>query len=249
MEDTVKIAKSVEELVEDFTSLLLLHISETPGDRTFSWVLSGGSTPKMMFRKIASEARDVVDWEKVKIFWGDERCVSPDDNDSNFKMARENFLDHVPIPSYNIFRIYGEKEPVAEAGRYSEIFRKHVGMDHGITRADFIMLGLGEDGHTASIFPSDIDLFNSEKLFEVTEHPGTKQKRITATGKIINNAKLVVILVTGEPKSSRVAQILNKLNGWDQLPAARIRPEKGKVIWLIDRQAAITLNTSIKNEK
>jgi len=249
MENTIKIVKSVEELAQYFTSLLVLHISVTPDERTFSWLLSGGSTPRLMFRRIASEARDAIAWKKIKIFWGDERCVSPEDNDSNFKMARENFLDYVPIPSYNIFRIHGEQDPVAEAVRYGKIFSKHVEMYHGVPRADFMMLGLGEDGHTASIFPADVNLFNSDKLFEVTEHPDTKQKRITATGKIINNAKLVVILATGKSKASRVAQILNQLNGWDQLPAAQVRSEKGEVIWLIDRQAAITLNSSIKNEK
>jgi 6-phosphogluconolactonase len=104
------------------------------------------------------------------------------------------------------------------------------------------MLGLGEDGHTASIFPGNIGLFNSPALFETVLHPATKQKRITATGKVINHAKLVVILATGESKSSRVAQVINHLDGWNELPAGHVRPENGKIIWLIDKMAAKELD-------
>ncbi len=238
MGQLIKIVKSKDELADFFASFLVKQINETPGDQYFSWVLSGGSTPKMIFEKIAICYKDLIDWKKVAIFWGDERCVGPEDAESNYKMARESLLDLVPVPSSNIFRIQGESVPADEAGRYADQFLKNVNTVHGFPRADLLMLGLGEDGHTASIFPSNIQLFSSNKLFETAEHPQTKQKRITATGKIINHAKMVVVVATGENKSSVVARIVNKSNGCDLLPASFIRPEHGEVLWLLDQEAA-----------
>ncbi len=241
MENSIKIFDTVEELAQYFASLLVLRIREIPDDSEFSWVLSGGTTPKLVFREIASNFRDTIAWNKVKIFWGDERCVDPEDDESNFKMARESLLDYVPIRPSNFFRIQGEADPAAEAGRYAEMFSQQVNPYHGIPQVDLMMLGLGEDGHTASIFPANIELFDSDKLFEPSEHPDTKQKRITATGKVINRAKLVVILATGETKASKVDQIINQSSGWDQLPAARVHPENGELIWLLDQKAAFKL--------
>ena len=234
----IKIFDTTEALSHYFASLLISQLKETPHDGSFSWVLSGGSTPKIIFREIAAKYRDSIDWKKVKIFWGDERCVPPDDEESNYKMAMVNLLDHVPIPLPNIFRIRGEAEPIAEAAGYSEIFSRQVHSYRNLPQADLVMLGLGEDGHTASIFPGNTDLFSSSALFEPVEHPSTKQKRITATGKIINHAKLVVILATGESKSSRVAQVIDHLDGWNELPAGHVNPENGEVIWLLDKMAA-----------
>jgi 6-phosphogluconolactonase len=153
-------------------------------------------------------------------------------------MAKDNLLDHVPVPSSNIFRIRGESDPAAEAVRYGEIFSRNVPPFQGIPQAGLLMLGLGEDGHTASIFPENIDLFNSDKLFEPSVHPVTKQKRITATGRIINRAKLVVIMATGESKALRIAQIINRMNGWERLPASLVNPEHGELIWLLDKKSS-----------
>jgi 6-phosphogluconolactonase len=238
METTIKIFDTAEGLAHHFATLLISQLKEIPDDGCFSWVLSGGSTPKIVFREIASKYRNSVDWKRVKIFWGDERCVPPDDEESNYRMARENLLDHVPIPLPNIFRMRGEAEPVAEAARYGEIFSRQVNVARNLPQADLVMLGLGEDGHTASIFPGNTDLFDSPALFETVVYPETKQKRITATGKIINHAKLVVILATGESKASRVAQVINHLDGWNELPAGHVNPENGEVIWLLDKMAA-----------
>jgi 6-phosphogluconolactonase len=234
----IKIFDTDHELATFFASHLVTCIRETPDDRSFYWVLSGGTTPKLVFQKIASEFADQIDWKKVKIFWSDERCVGPEDNESNYKMAKDNLLDHVPVPSNNIFRIHGESNPAAEAVRYGEIFSRNVTPFQGIPQAGLLMLGLGEDGHTASIFPENIDLFNSDNLFEPSVHPVTKQKRITATGKIINRAKLVVILVTGESKASKAAQVIDQLNGWEQLPASMVDPEHGELLWLLDSKAS-----------
>jgi 6-phosphogluconolactonase len=243
MGNTIIIFDTAEELAHYFASLLTSLIRKTKPSGTFSWVLSGGNTPKLVFREIAPGLKNSIHWNRVRVFWGDERCVGPEDNDSNYKMARESFLDQVNIPAANIFRIRGEAAPAGEAERYAELFSRNVDHTKGIPRCDLLMLGLGEDGHTASIFPPDIHLFSSDKLFETTLHPETKQRRITATGKIINNAKTVVMLATGESKAARVAQILGHPDGCERLPAARVRPEKGEVIWMLDRQASKKLKS------
>jgi len=156
-------------------------------------------------------------------------------------MARETLLKHIPIPAGNIFKIQGEADPVSEAARYSEVVSHYVNPNKGIPQFDLMMLGLGEDGHTASIFPENIHLFCSDKLFEPAEHPYTKQNRITATGKIINHAKSVVIIATGKSKASKVAQVINQRRGWDRLPVSLVHPENGELLWLLDQQSAFNI--------
>ncbi|MEI7980002.1 MAG: 6-phosphogluconolactonase [Bacteroidota bacterium] len=241
MAQTLKIFDSVDELALYFTSLLVARVCETPRDDYFSWVLSGGKTAEQVFGKMGSSFRNEIPWQKVKIFWGDERCVGPEDAASNFRSAKETLLDHLPVPPANIYRIRGEAGPKAEAERYAELFNRNVPPVKGIPRADFIMLGLGEDGHTASIFTSNIHFFTSDKFFEPAEHPVTKQKRITMTGKIINHAKTVVFIATGRAKATRTAQIIHRTEGYDLLPAAHVCPAKGELFWLLDRQAAFNL--------
>jgi len=238
MRDQVKIFDTLEELASYFALLLESRIRNKNNDQAFSWMLSGGTTPKSIFKKIAANYKNSIDWNKVKIFWGDERCVSPADDESNYRMARENLLDDIPIPPANVFRIHGESEPEFEARRYSTLFSRHVTADEGIPQADLIMLGLGEDGHTASIFPANIGLFGSNKLFEPSENPLTKQKRITATGKVINNARTVIFLVSGESKAKMLVRIIERKVGWQKLPASLVHPVNGEPLWLLDELAA-----------
>jgi 6-phosphogluconolactonase len=237
----VKIFNTTEELGSWFASMLEIRISESPADRSFSWMLSGGSTPIAIFKKVAASVTDPSIWSRVKLFWCDERCVDPGNSESNYKMAMENLIIHVPVQANNIFRIRGEDSPAAEAVRYSDQFTRHVHQFQGIPVVDLVMLGMGEDGHTASVFPGNIELFYSEKLFEPSEHPVTKQMRITATGSIINRAKLVVILATGEAKAAITAQVINKSDGWEKLPAGRVHPENGELLWLLDQKSAYKL--------
>jgi 6-phosphogluconolactonase len=164
-------------------------------------------------------------------------------------MAKESLLDFVAIPVNNIFRIWGEDDPVMEAGRYAEIIRQRVPTYNGIPRLDMILLGLGEDGHTASIFPGDLHLFGSEKLIEVTEHPLTKQKRITVTGKVINNAKDIIFIVTGEPKAKMIDLIIYRNAGWEKMPASLVQPGNGELTWLLDENAAINLPVSVRRRR
>ena len=241
MGSSIKICKSIDELSQFFALKLVALIREIPANAFFSLALSGGSTPRQVFSYLASNFRDQIDWQKIQVFWGDERCVAPESDESNFRMAKDSLLDYVPIPANNIFRIRGEANPSVEAGRYGEIVRQLVPSLQNVPQFDFIMLGLGEDGHTASIFPGDLHLFSSDRLFVVAVNSQTKQKRITATGKIINQAKSVVFLVTGEAKAEMVARIIERKDGWEKLPASLVHPENGEILWLLDERAAAKL--------
>ncbi len=249
MKKSVRIFSTVEKLSLYFAKTLSENVSKTPGDHFFSLALSGGSTPKVVFEFIALNFKNRINWHKVIIFWGDERCVSPESDESNYKMASDSLLNRIPIPDTNIFRIKGEEDPDAETKRYSEIVNKLIPSVNGDPQFDLIMLGLGEDGHTASIFPSNIHLFDSRELFEVSEHPKTKQKRITATRKIINNSKAVFFIATGRNKSEKVYQVIEKKSKWKFYPASLVDPKKGELIWLLDNLSAEQLSGKVTNEK
>jgi 6-phosphogluconolactonase len=237
MAPTIKIFPSVEKLTDYFVGRISDQLRCKKPGQYFSMALSGGSTPKAIFKIIAEKYNNKIDWSKVLIFWSDERCVPPTDKESNYLMTYENLFNHLYFPELKFRRIKGENIPADEANRYDEIVDKMLLHVHGIPQFDLIMLGLGEDGHTASIFPHNIDLFKSDKLFDISEHPVTKQIRITATGKLINNAKEVCFIVTGSGKSEIVAQILKKKEGWKELPASQVNPVDGQVIWLLDEAA------------
>lgn len=242
----IQISKSIEELSEAFAQILIGKVNNSKDH--FNIALSGGSTPKNIFEYLAAHHQNTIEWRKVKFYWGDERCVPPTDSESNYKMAYDALLGKLQIPAENIFRIKGESDPALEAKRYSEIIKKLLPPKNHISQFDLAMLGLGEDGHTASIFPGNIDLFNSANLFEVSQHPETKQKRITVTGRVINNAKQVLFLVTDGNKADIAAKVIEKKRGWQSLPASLVQPTDGKLIWLLDYPAAQKLKSGIKLE-
>jgi 6-phosphogluconolactonase len=236
----VKIFKTSDELSEEFAQLLKNEVSSA--DKQFNLVLSGGSTPKHMFKYLSDNYKDQIIWSKINFFWGDERCVPPDDNQSNYKMANESLLSNVNVIEDNIFRIRGEDDPKKEANRYSEIINKTVLKKNDNKPAfDLIMLGLGEDGHTASIFPNQLDLIDDEKICAVAIPPETKQKRITLTGKIINNSKNIIFIVTGKKKSQVVADIIKNKIVAEKYPAYYIRPVNGNLYLFLDNEAASIL--------
>lgn len=248
MKTTIKIFGNTDELSLYFGALVELRIKELPEGQNFTMVLSGGSTPKAVFSYLAKHFNKQIDWEKAHLFWGDERCVPPEDSESNYRMARENLLSHVPIPESNIFRIKGENYPQKEALAYEERVKQNVPMTDGVPLFDLFMLGMGDDGHTASIFPDHPELFHSEKLFDIAVHPETGQQRITATGKLINHARSIVFLVTGEAKSAVVATILEKGKGLEKFPASMVHPINGELYWLLDEGAASKLDDKTSSE-
>jgi len=202
----------------------------------FDIVLSGGNTPKFVFQTLAKDYNSKIDWSKVHLYWADERCVPPCDDESNYGMTKKFLLDFINIPAENIHRINGENKPEKEAKRYAEEIKTNVKLKNEIPCFDFVMLGLGEDGHTASIFQNQINLIQSEKVCEVATHPVSGQKRITLSGSVINNAKEIIFLVTGESKSEILKKMLIDKN--KTLPAAFIQPVTGSLKYFVDEAAA-----------
>lgn len=236
----IRIHTTNDELNIAFTSWLK---EVTKDKESVTIALSGGSTPKSLFQYWANLQNDEIDWKKFKIFWGDERCVAPTDDESNYKMTKETLLDCIPVPEENIFRIRGEEDPEKEIDRYSEILRREVRIINRIPSFDIVMLGMGSDGHTASIFPDQMKLWDSEDWCIEAIHPESGQKRISLTGKVINNTQNAVFLVTGISKAEKVNEIFkHPEESFRKYPAARVRPTDGTLIWFVDEDALYLLN-------
>ncbi|MGB6152509.1 MAG: 6-phosphogluconolactonase [Pricia sp.] len=231
----LKIAKTKQQTAIDFTNWLIERIHSSD---TLHVALSGGSTPKIVFDELAARKLSADDWEKVHLYWGDERCVPPDNSESNYKMTVEHLISKIEIPQANVHRVKGENDPAKEAKRYAAVLKDKLPIVEGLPQFDLIILGMGDDGHTASIFPHEIDLWDADPLCEVAEHPETGQKRITITGKVINHAAIVAFLVTGESKAEKVGQIHDQRAGYMTYPAHLVRPNSGKLFWFLDEPAA-----------
>ena len=200
--------------------------------------LSGGSTPMVVFEELATNYRERIPWARVHLYWGDERCVPPVDRDSNYGMCAEHLLSHIDIPAENIHRIKGEDKPEPEAERYATLLNDRLPKKYRLPRFDLLILGLGEDGHTASVFPHEMGLWDSRNYCEVATHPLTGQNRITLSGKIINNSANIAFLVTGAGKAEKVKEILQQKGDYKNFPASRVSPRSGKLFWFLDKEAA-----------
>jgi 6-phosphogluconolactonase len=242
MKQSVRIFRTPYELADKFAKEMVRMIKQASENNIpVTVALSGGSTPELLFSILGDHFSRSAPWEFAHFFWGDERCVPPDSRESNFGTAFRSFFNKIQIPDFNIHRIFGEQDPVKEAGRYSDIISQFTRKRDGIPVFDLVLLGLGDDGHTASIFPDRPDLLISEKICEVSVHPVSNQKRITITGRIINNAENIRFLVTGKKKAVIVRTIINKEEGVSNFPASFIVPAYGKLEWLIDSDAGSLL--------
>ena len=219
----------------------------------FSIMLSGGSTPRALHERLAgSEFIGKLDWEHVQVFWGDERSVPPNHPDSNYRMVRESLLDHVPIPTQNIHRIRGELDPQEAADQYERDMRRFFSLvDDQLPEAqmpkcnlpvfDLILLGMGGDGHTASLFPGSSALREQERWVVAVEHkqpPPPLVPRVTVTPVVINAASQVIFLVTGSKKADHLRQVLNDPYQPELLPAQIVKPANGQLLWFVDQAAA-----------
>ena len=198
--------------------------------------LSGGSTPKLLFEILANKYKN-HDWSRLRFYWGDERCVGPDDSESNYLMAKTLFFDPVNIPSEYIFRVLGENNPKQEAQRYGNLLYELLPLVNELPCFDLIYLGMGRDGHTASIFPHEMELIEHREVCAVATHPISGQKRVTLTGPVINNARSIVFLITGKAKYPRIKSILKDQRDFENLPAAYIKPTHGHLTWYLDDAA------------
>lgn len=235
----ISIFKSIEEmsgaifdfLVDEFT----LALSE---QRNYHLALSGGSTPVKIFQRLSRLPLAKMKWNFLHVYWGDERCVPPNDTESNYGNMWNAILRYMNIPGENIHRIHGENDPELESKRYSEVLMNHVPSLNGFPRFDLILLGVGEDGHTASIFPGAPELFDTNPLCYVATHPQTNQKRITLSLKLLNNSGTAIFIATGNSKAGVLKKIINKEEGFQNFPAAYVRPENGELKWFLDVDAA-----------
>lgn len=200
--------------------------------------LSGGSTPQLMFEVMVKEYSTAIPWNKLHFFWVDERCVLQSDKESNYGNAYRILFSNVSIPVENLHPIQGGEDPITEVVRYTGEILAHVPCVGNIPAFDLIMLGMGDDGHTASIFPGQLKLFETNTVCSVSQHPQTFQKRITLTGKVINNASDVLFVVTGSNKAEKVRSILNDEAGASLYPAYHVQPMNGSVAWYLDMQAS-----------
>ncbi len=207
--------------------------------------ISGGSTPKRMFALLADPAqpfRAQVPWDKLKLYWVDERCVPPTDAESNYRMTREAMLDHVPLPPANIFRMEGELDPEEAANRYETFLRNSMRLEGAeLPTFDLVLLGMGDDGHTASLFPRT-GAINELGRLVVANHVAQKDTwRITLTWPVINQGREVAFLIEGTAKATVLAEVLLGPRDPARLPSQLIRPANGKLSFLLDEAAAAKL--------
>lgn len=206
----------------------------------FSVVLSGGNTPRLLYRRMTSPRfQDAMDWNDVHFFWGDERCVPPEHAESNYRMVRETLLDHLPIPGSNIHRVMTELPPQEAARHYENELKIFFGQDleDPPPKFDLVLLGMGSDGHTASLFPNTAAIH--EKQHWVVAHyiEAISAWRVTLTPVILNAAHDVLFLIAGEEKAKVLCEVIKGADQPDILPAQVIQPKAGNLHWFVDEPA------------
>ena len=212
----------------------------TKENRLYSVVLAGGATALKAYKLLAvPEFSNTIPWESVHLFWTDERCVSPENNQSNFGTIHRAFLHSIPIPGANIHRIKGEEDPNLEANRYSSEIQSHFSLRNNSKHFfDWVLLGLGIDGHTASLFSGQDALLSTRDLCGVARHPETGQNRITLTGSALEKAAHITYHVIGTEKAKIVSEVVSQSTESKKYPAAHIEGE-----WFLDKEAASRLNS------
>ena len=240
MTPQLEVFSSSEELVRAAANRIVASSKNAIAERgQFTLALAGGSTPKALYQLLATpEFASQIDWKKTHIFFGDERAFPREHEYSNARMASESLLNHVPLPTENICYMNGSAENLEAAARDYENELRAV-----TDRLDVVLLGMGDDGHTASLFPDYAALDESEKLCAATDVSPTPppSRRITLTFPALNAAREVLLLITGEGKAKRVQEAWQQLVSTqikDALPVARVRPGDGRLIWMLDEGAA-----------
>jgi 6-phosphogluconolactonase len=232
---------------QDFLQSATQAVSEKG---SFTVALAGGSTPKALYSLLATDAalRSQLPWDKMYVYFGDERSVPPDHADSNFRMATETMLSKVPIKPEQIFRIKGEyKDTENAAQEYEKVLRTSFKIAEGqFPRFDLVFLGIGNEGHTASLFPGTKALHETKRLAVRNWVGKLYTNRITLTAPAINNAARVIFMVTGADKALALKGILEGPYEPDQLPAQLIQPPNGKLVWLVDTVAGGMLSIGIR---
>jgi 6-phosphogluconolactonase len=213
--------------------------------------LSGGTTPRRTYERLAQEPLSSrIEWSSVHVIWGDERCVPPGDTDSNYRMACEALLEHVPVLAANIHRIHGEADPIEAAASYEHVLRTLLRTTNGAPSVDpgrcidLAILGLGDNGHTASLFPESAAASETVRWVMAESVDASPSWRITLTAPVLNAAAELLFLVSGHEKAKVLSQVLDGPRRPQQLPAQLIAPSHGRLHWIVDTEAATELATS-----
>ena len=240
----IRVFDNLERLSQAAAEIFADAASEAIAARgRFGVALSGGNTPRRLHELLASGPfRDQIDWKSVHLFFGDERCVSPDDPRSNFRMARETLLDHVPIPAENIHAVRGDLDPAQAAAQYGSELKRYFGMESPVF--DLILLGLGDNAHTASLFPHTPVLNEKEKWVADVYVKELDMYRVTFTAPLINQANQVVFLASGADKASALQYVIEGAYHPQEYPAQLIRHP----LWLVDKAAAHKLAAAFEEE-
>ena len=230
-----KIFKTAEQVVESLANDMKAY-SELGHPVHIS--LSGGSTPKMLFKLLASAPyAESIQWQNLHFWWGDERCVAPDDAESNYGEANTLLFSQVALPAENIHRIRGEDKPEFEVERFAQEMAEVIPCENGTPVFDWILLGVGADGHTASLFPNQTN-YQDEKLSVLASHPESRQIRVSKTAKVLEAAKRISYLVLGAGKVDIVNEIHTTAADELPYPAAKIQSKAGETEWYLDSDAA-----------
>jgi 6-phosphogluconolactonase len=240
----IRVFPNIEFLVNTLAdNLCQTIVNSFKNKKLFSLALSGGSTPRALYKRLSEPPfKNEIDWQSVLFLWGDERQVPPDSHESNYKMVHEEWLKKVNLKEKNILRIHGEANAVEEAFRYNKVLEQNLSKNTlGIPQVDTVLLGVGTDGHTASIFPGDEKLENSPPWCRVSRQPQTNQERITFTDSLINAASQVIFLACGREKAAIISKIISKHPEAESYPASWVQPSNKNLIWYLDQEAASLL--------
>ncbi len=243
VEVSVKVCPTVDEVTRDAAELFAASVSSAVSARGQARVaISGGSTPKAVFELLARDYADKISWGHVQLFWVDERCVPPADKESNFGMTKQAMLDKVPLPAANVHRMEGELDPQEAAARYEAEIRNTLRLEGAETPAfDLILLGLGPDGHTASLFPHTEALHELARICLANHVPQKDTWRLTLTWPVITQGREVVFLIEGEEKAGVLKTVFTGAYDPEQYPAQLIRPANGRLALLLDQAVAAQL--------
>ena len=233
MAPKVKSFETPQDVADAFALRLIDLLNQAKTANTTATVcLSGGSTPKLLFKTLARDHSE-IDWSPLHFFWGDERCLPADSDESNYGEAARLFLNAANIPADNIHAVDGTVEPAAAAQAYQQQIRTVVASNpSGMPTFDLMVLGMGDDGHTASIFPNQMKLLSSENVCEVATHPTSGQKRVTVTGTVIAASNEICFLVTGANKADVLAQILKDQPNSEQYPTRHFSDLPQTTFWV-----------------
>jgi 6-phosphogluconolactonase len=247
---SIEILPDAETLALRAADLFALAAQEAAAARgRFAVALSGGETPRAFYGMLARQQfSQKVPWRRVHLYWGDERCVSADDPASNYGMAREAFIKHVSLPTVNVHRVRGEEQPEVAAADYARELQALAALERprsDLPVFDLVHLGLGRDGHVASLFPRGEALEEEDRLAVVSEAPDGSP-RVTLTYPAINAARNVWFIVSGAEKAGMVAEVIEGLRVPKAVPAQGVSPVHGKLLWLLDEAAAAELSPALR---